>query len=294
MRILVTGASGYIGSHLVERLAGMDHDILGLDIRPAADLQAHTGYEIIVGSLADQSRVTQALQDVDVVYHLAWSFHEDDFHVEAKNNLLGTLNLLQACQVAKVKQFIFGGTAVVYGPTGSRRVDEEDACHPEKSTIGGAAYGITKLACEKYTLAYRRLGIEPTILRMHGVFSQERLGQFGTMIDCARRGEEVVAVKGAGGEYVHLEDVLEILDLVLGNHNAYGEIFNVAGLQCYEEVELARRIIEMTGSMSELEIIEDAGQGRISVNAGKLRRNLGFHHKEVDFLTGLLRAAIFA
>ncbi len=140
-----------------------------------------------------------------MVYHLAWGFYPGDERREVQENLFGTLNLLEAALAAEVRHFLFASTAVVYGPTGPARVGEGHPCHPERSTIGGPVYGITKLACEKYCLVYQWRGLPVTIFRMHGVFSEGHLGQFGQMIQQALAGEPVSAIREAGGEYAHLE-----------------------------------------------------------------------------------------
>jgi nucleoside-diphosphate-sugar epimerase len=190
-----------------------------------------------------------------------------------------------------VQHVVSASTAVVYGPTGPARVGEENPCHPERSAIGGPVYGIAKLACEGLCLAYERQGLPATVLRMHGIFSEGRLGQLGQMIEQALAGETVKAVRGAGGEYIHLEDVLRAFLLVIGNPKAYGQVFNLAGSQPYCEPKLARYIVERAGSQSQVELIEDPAQQMVSVSVDKLGRVLGYRPKRGEFLTELIRHA---
>jgi UDP-glucose 4-epimerase len=285
MRVLVTGGAGYVGSHLVDALRQAGHAVRVLDLHPANG-------DFVQGSVTDPSLVAQAVRDVEVVYHLAWGFYPGDERREIQENLFGTLNLLEAALAAGVRHFLFASTAVVYGPTGPSRVDEEHPCHPERSTIGGPAYGITKLACEKLCLVYQRRGLPVTIFRMHGVFSQRRLGQFGQMIGQALAGEPVKAIQQAGGEYGHLRDVLRAFLLAMGNPRAHGEVFNLAGTHTYRDPDLARTIIETTGSESQIQLIEDPTQEMISVSVDKLRRVLGCGPESGEFLTGLIRRAL--
>jgi UDP-glucose 4-epimerase len=282
MRVLVTGGAGYIGSHLVDALRQVGHGVQVLDLQPVNG-------DFIQGSVADPSLVAQAVRDMEVIYHLAWGFYAGDERREIQENLFGTLNLLEAALAAGVRHFLFASTAVVYGPTGPAQVNEEHPCHPERSTIGGPVYGITKLACEKLCLVYQRRGLPVTIFRMHGVFSQGRLGQFGQMIEQAMAGEPVKAIRQAGGEYAHLEDVLRAFLLAMSNPKAHGEVFNLAGSHTYNDPKLARYIIEIAGAESQVELIEDPTQGMISVNVDKLRRVLGYRPEKGEFLTVLIQ-----
>jgi UDP-glucose 4-epimerase len=283
MKVLVTGGAGYVGSHLVDVLRQAGHAVRVLDLHPANG-------DFIRGSVADSSLVAQAVEDVEVVYHLAWGFYPGDERREIQENLFGTVNLLEAALAIGVRHFLLASSAVVYGPTGPSLVDEEYPCHPERSTIGGPVYGITKLACEKLCLVYQRRGLPVTIFRMHGVFSQGRLGQFGQMIEQALAGEPVRAIREAGGEYVHLRDVLRAFLLAMDNPKAYGEVFNLAGSHTYSDPDLARTIVEITGSESQIELVEDPTQGVISVSVDKLRRLLGYEPERGEFMTGLIQS----
>lgn len=283
MKVLVTGGAGYVGSHLVGALRQAGHAVRVLDLQPANG-------DFIQGGVADPHLVSQAVRDVEVVYHLAWGFYPGDERHEIQENLFGTLNLLEAALATGVKHFLFASTAVVYGPTGPIQVDEEHPCHPERSTIGGPVYGITKLACEQLCLVYQRRGLPVTIFRLHGVFSQGRLGQFGQMIQQALAGKPVKAIREAGGEYAHLEDVLQAFLLAAGNPKAHGEVFNLAGSHTYSDSDLARYIVETTGSESQIELIEDPTQGMISVSVDKLRRVLGYEPERGESMTGLVQS----
>jgi len=290
VNVLVTGGAGYVGSCLVNALCRAGYSVRALDLRPVrADCAAGPGCEFIRGSLVDAGIVVQAMQRVEVVCHLAWGFYPGDERRELQENILGTLDLLQTALRANVQQVIFASTAVVYGPTGPAHVGEEYPCHPERGVIGGPVYGIAKLACEKLCLAYGRRGLPTTVLRMHGVFSAGRLGQFGQMIEQALAGEPVRAIRGAGGEYVHLDDVLRAFLLLSGNPKAYGQVFNLAGSHTYNEPELARYIVETARSESRVELVEDPAQEMVSVSIDKLDRTLGYRPERGEYLTGLIR-----
>jgi nucleoside-diphosphate-sugar epimerase len=243
------------------------------------------------------------MKEVEVTYHLAWSFRAGRCHPhrqpdaerrEIKHNLTGTANVLQAALLAKVRHLVFCSSAVVYGPTGPARVTEDHVCHPELTALGGPVYGITKLACEKLSLVYQRRGLPVTAFRLHGVFKENRLAQFGTMIRQARGGKALQPVRGAGGEYIHMDDVLTAFLLAMDEPQAQGVVFNLAGSYTYDDVELAQHIVQVTGSRSHVKPLHDPLQSMVSVSVDKLRQRLGFLPQRGEFLTGLIASAFAA
>lgn len=295
MNTLVTGGAGYIGSHLAETLRQAGHAVRVLDIRPPGPqpVPAPT-VDYVHGSIADHKAAARAVQGMEVVFHLAWGFYPGDGERELRENLLGTFTLLESALAAGVQGFLFASSAVVYGPTGPARVTEQHPCRPERGAIGGPVYGIAKLACEKLCLAFQRRGLPATVFRLHGVFGKGRLGQFRPMIERARRGGPVQAVREAGGEYIHLDEALPAFLLAAGNPQAHDQVFNLAGTHTYKDAELARFIVRVAGSESRLEWVDDPALGMVSVSTDKVRRILGLELKMGEFLTALIRQEILA
>jgi UDP-glucose 4-epimerase len=293
MNVLVTGGTGYIGAHLANALRGAGHAVRVLDLQPPPGPQrTFEGRAFLQGSVADTALAARAIRDIEVVYHLAWGSYPGEEWREIEANLVGTLNLLQAALAAGVRHLLFASSAVVYGPTGPVRVGEGHHCHPECSTIGGPVYGIAKLACEHLCLVYQRRGLPVTVFRLHGVFSRDRLGQFGGMIHQALAEKPVTAYRGAGGEYIHLHDLLCAFRLTMRHPQAYGQVFNLAGAHTYRETELARYAVERAESASEIVLLDDPTQGMISVAVEKARRLLGFEPEKGEFLTTLIQGAL--
>ena len=288
MKILITGGAGYLGRALVRSLTEGRNTIRIFDLQAPPSTHSQPGCEYVCGDLLDAQGLGTALRDIEAVYHLAWSFYPDDHRREVEENLLGTLNLLNTCKGSQVRHFIFASSAVVYGPTGEEPAREIDPCHPERSTVGGPVYGITKLACEYYTLAWGREGLPITIMRIHGVFSKDRLAQFSTMIDQAIESKEIHAFTEAGGHYAHLDDVISALCGVLGKQQAFGQIYNVAGCRVYRDKEIAQYIAQMGRAGSKVSLVSDPGQGMILVSIDKLSQSVGYHPRKVDFLRDLI------
>jgi nucleoside-diphosphate-sugar epimerase len=102
----------------------------------------------------------------------------------------------------------------------------------------------------------------------------------------------VRAVREAGGEYAHLEDVLRAFLLATANPQACGEVFNLGGSHTYSDPELARYVVETAGSASKVELVEEPTQRMVSVSVDKLHRLLGYEPLRGEFLTGLIRGAL--
>lgn len=172
MKCIVTGAAGFIGSHVAELLVGGGHHVLGID-----DLTGAQKENVPAGVHFVQRECSQPLDDVfgsfqpDAVYHLAAYAAEGlSHHIPAfnfANNVVATANVLAASYKAKIKHFVFTSSIAAYGhPHDVKVFDESTACHPCDP------YGIAKLACEQHIRAFRDYynGPDYTIFRPHNVF----------------------------------------------------------------------------------------------------------------------------
>jgi UDP-glucose 4-epimerase len=148
MKILVTGATGKVGSRLAKRLAQRGHAIRALvrdPPRAAELLGAHT--ELAPGDLLDTPSLAAAVDGVDAVVHCAAFFRGATAEQAEAVNDLGTQHLASAARAASVKRFVFTSTGLVYGPNGGRAAREDDPCAP----LDG--YPESKLAAERFLLA---------------------------------------------------------------------------------------------------------------------------------------------
>jgi nucleoside-diphosphate-sugar epimerase len=163
MKILVTGATGKVGSRLVKRLAHRGDHVRALvrDPARAADLVGPR-IEIVKGDLLDVPSLEAAVRGVDAVVHCAASFRSGTDAQTHEVNDLGTRNLATAARAASVKRFVFTSTGLVYGAKGGRVVDEDEPCEPT------AAYPVSKLAAERFLLALE--GLDVRILRLPFVY----------------------------------------------------------------------------------------------------------------------------
>jgi len=165
MKILVTGATGKVGSRLAKRLARRGDQVRALvrDPARAADLGAH-GIELAKGDLLDAGSLAAAVRDVDAVVHCAAFFRGATPEQAHATNDLGTQHLANAARDAGVKRFVFTSTGLVYGKSAvkGRPSQEDDACAPMEG------YPASKLAAERFLLALE--GLDVRVLRLPFVY----------------------------------------------------------------------------------------------------------------------------
>ena len=169
MKILVTGGAGYIGSVLVNKLIEQGHEVSVIDdlsngFRENIDPRA----KFTEGSILDKDNLNQALEGVEVVYHLAAKIRVEEGEAKPelykKVNIEGTLDLIKACVDKKINKFIYASTAAVYGDPEEFPVNENSKTNPVN------VYGATKLEIDKYLEANaKNMGISTICFRFFNI-----------------------------------------------------------------------------------------------------------------------------
>ncbi len=169
MKILVTGGAGYIGSVLVNKLIEQGHQVNVIDdlsngFRENIDRRA----KFTEGSILDKGNLNQALEGVEVVYHLAAKIRVEEGEAKPelykKVNIEGTLDLIKACVDKKIAKFIFASTAAVYGDPEEFPVNENSKTNPVN------VYGATKLEIDKYLeTSAKNMGISTICFRFFNI-----------------------------------------------------------------------------------------------------------------------------
>jgi UDP-glucose 4-epimerase len=163
MKILVTGATGKVGSRLAKRLAQRGHHVRALvrDPTRAAGLVGNAT-ELAKGDLLDLESLAAAVRGVDAVVHCAAFFRGATAAQAHEVNELGTQHLASAARTAFVKRFVFTSTGLVYGPKGGHPAREDDPCAPLEG------YPKSKLAAERFLLAME--GFDVRVIRLPFVY----------------------------------------------------------------------------------------------------------------------------
>ena len=165
MKVLVTGGSGFIGSHVVDKLLAFGHSVRVFDRQPERFRAPLPGVDYRFGEFADKMAVVEALTGVDAVYHLLGTTlpgtADLDPKTDVRDNLIGAINLFESMQGLGLRRILFlssGGT--VYGIPDTIPIPETHALRPINS------YGIVKASIEHYLEMYRRTrGFSPIVVR---------------------------------------------------------------------------------------------------------------------------------
>ena len=223
MKILVTGATGKVGSRFVSRILAKGYDvrILVRDAAKASALVEH-GASVVTGDLNNPDTLPDAVKDIDVVIHIAAffrSFTDNEGIIETNHS--GTIALANAAIAAGVKRFIFTSTSNVY-PTGNRRPSKEDDA---LDTNDPRAYSSSKIAAEKeLLLLHKSKGLDVRILRLAFVYGEKdpHIEEIIPVLKKWRRHS------GYRMHMVHHLDVAQAITIMLHTEGLNGEIFNVA------------------------------------------------------------------
>ena len=235
MKILVTGATGKVGSRFVARILAKGYNvrILVRDAAKASALAEH-GAEVIVGDLNNADTLSPAVKDIDAVIHIAAYFRTfTDNEGIIKTNHAGTTALAHASIAAGVKRFIFVSTGNVYPPNSRRPAKEDDVVNINDPR----AYSSSKIAAENELISlHKSQGFDIRVLRLGFVYG-----------DGDPHIEEIIPVmkkwkrhSGSRMHMVHHLDVAQALTILLHTDGLNGEIFNVvddAPISLYELID---------------------------------------------------------
>lgn len=227
--ILVTGASGTIGTRMVTQLRKQGHPVrcLVLPDDPQQSKLASLGSEIVQGDITDRKSLVEAFHSVDTVYHMAAVIVSHDPGIYARVNVQGTKNMLYLASRAKVQHFIYISSASVVYP---------------RST----AYSRSKQECERLV---RGSGVPWTIVRPTLVYERGGGMEFMLFWKYLRRFPLVLFVGdgNARKKPVHVDDLVQGLLAICGSPKSQGKIYNLCGSEAISIAQLAKLMLSLAG-----------------------------------------------
>lgn len=246
MRILVTGGTGFTGSHLTRRLLQKGHDVVVLDNKPGlfyAELK-EMGAEIYLGSVADRDLADKVTQGCDVVHHLAAAFRQVNLpkQVYWDVNVEGTRYLLEAALKYGVQKFVYCSTCGVHGNVEKVPAGEDEPIAPADY------YQYTKWEGEKIIPEFVQQGLKVVTLRPAAIYGPGDPERFSIIFKRARNGRFLMF--GNGKTFYHplyIDNLVDALELAAASDKEKGEAYLIADEQYYSLNDLVTAIGKAMG-----------------------------------------------
>ena len=269
MKYLITGGAGFIGSHLVDKLIARGDQVIVIDNLSTSSATNLSGiYEKInfhEGNILNKAVIDKLVSESDYVVHLAAALGVLNIvnrPLESlRTNLQGSEVVLEVCDKYR-KPVLIASTSEIYGKNDKVPLNEEDdriIGHPLKSRW---SYSEAKAVDESLAYFYyleNKLPIR--IVRFFNTVGPRQVGHYGMVVPrfvSAALKNEPLSVYGSGDQircFCHVDDAVRALLLVMDSDKAVGEVFNVGNNQQISIMELAKKVIEITGSTSSIEKI---------------------------------------
>jgi UDP-glucose 4-epimerase len=280
--VLVTGGAGFIGSHVVDELISMGCSVVVLDDLSGGFLSnVNPKAKFIKGSVTDKKLVERLFRDYgfEYVFHLAAYAAEGLSHFIRRfnytNNLIGSINLINASVLYKVKCFVFTSSIAVYG-AGQYPMSEDMAPEPEDP------YGISKYAVElDLKAAHKMFGLDYIVFRPHNVYGErQNIGDkyrnvIGIFMNKLLR-EEKMPIFGDGKQeraFTYIDDVAPIIASSVKMKKAYNQAFNVGADKSYTVNALAESVARAMGQEARVEHHPPRNEAKIAyADHGRVRK----------------------
>lgn len=254
--VLITGASGFIGSHVVDELVKLKKNVIALDDHSGGFPEnVHPKAKFVKGSVTDTKLIDRVFKEnnIEYVFHLAAYAAEGLSHFIRKfnyeNNLIGSINLVNASVRHDVKCFVFTSSIAVYGKN-QLPMKESTTPMPEDP------YGIAKFAVEQdLRAAHEMFGLNYVIFRPHNVYGERQnisdkyRNVLGIFINQAKAGKPMT-IFGDGTQkraFTYIKDVAPIIARSAFMPKVYNEVFNIGADRPYSVKELAEKVSKHLG-----------------------------------------------
>ena len=269
MKYLITGGAGFIGSHLAERLIARGDQVVVFDDLSTGSAINLSGIKEKItfheGNILKKEIIDKLVSESDYVVHLAAALGVLNIvnkPLESlRTNLQGSEVVLEACDKYR-KPVLIASTSEIYGKNDKVPLNEEDDRHIGHPLKSRWSYSEAKAVDESLAYFYyleNKLPIR--IVRFFNTVGPRQVGHYGMVVPrfvSAALNNEPLSVYGSGDQircFCHVDDAVRALLLVMDSEKAVGEVFNVGNNQQISIMELAKKVIELTGSSSTVEKI---------------------------------------
>lgn len=289
-RILVTGGSGFIGSHLIDRLLLEGAEVISLcrgQMMENREYFKNNSNKIIqiIGGIRDSAKLDEALEDVSIVFHLA-AFTNVRGGIERpildfQDTAMGTVELLQAMTDKNIKKLVFLSAGRVYGNPQYVPVNEQHPLNPLEP------YGLSKYTSELWCRYYEKnFGIQPIIMRLFSTYGERQLPKKNSTTNVISifttrlLNEEDIFIYGDGSllrDFIYIGDLINIMIRSV-ERDVWEEVFNVASGRRVTMRELAEMMVAMIKPVKSKIIYKEPIKGDVSLypDISNLRAKVGY------------------
>lgn len=275
MRVLITGGAGFIGSHLAEAYLERGDEVYIIDDLSTGSLdninhlKENTAYQkrlfVHIDTILNRDIMLELVGTCDVVHHLAAAVgvrYILDHPMESIiTNIQGTEKVLEICNKFK-KRVLIASTSEVYGKHLHAPLIETDNIIYGPSSKFRWSYAASKLMDEFMSLAYyRTTGLQVTVVRLFNTVGPRQTGTYGMVIPrfvAQALKNAPLTVYGDGSQtrtFTYVKDVVWALMKLVEHEQAFGEVFNIGGIEEVSILDLAKRIVAATNSSSKIDMV---------------------------------------
>jgi len=247
VKTLVTGASGFIGKHLVRILVEQGRDLRCL-VRKTSDTQylEDLEVELVYGDLLNKDSLKNIAKDVDIVYHLAGEIYSNRSRDFYRVNFDGTRNLVEVCRPEKIEKFVFLSSIAAVGPNRNHEIllNEQTPCNP----VG--PYGRSKLKAEQFLLQmFKKYKFPVIIIRapmLYGPLGQSDI--ITKILQLIQKGRIIIIGNGKNlRSFCYIDNLIQGLMAAERSKHSIGEIYFISDERVYTYKEIFQKIAEQFG-----------------------------------------------